>query len=101
MVLVGLGLYLPYIVVHTTLFERLMALTRERGNIAYLVTLADAFGYLGYVAVLVARNLLAPGENFLSFFVLLSWATAGACVLLLVPCWRYFATHPGLVQRER
>jgi hypothetical protein len=100
MVFIGLGLYLPYIVVHTTLFERLMALTRERGNIGYLLYLADAFGYLGYVAVLVARNLLAPGENFLSFFVLLSWATAGACVILLVPCWRYFATHPGLAQRR-
>jgi len=96
MVLIGLGLYLPYIVVQTTLFERLMALTRERGTVGYLVYLADAFGYLGYVAVLMARNLLAPGENFLSFFILLSWATAGACVLLLIPCWRYFANHPAL-----
>lgn len=58
--------------------------------------LADSFGYLGYVAVLIARNVLAPGENFLSFFILLSWATAGACVLLLLPCWRYFANHPAL-----
>jgi hypothetical protein len=96
MVLIGLGLYLPYIVVHTTLFERLIAMTRERGNIGYLLYLADSFGYLGYVAVLIARNLLAPGESFLSFFVALSWATAGACLLLLVPCWRYFATHPAM-----
>lgn len=96
MVLIGLGLYLPYIVVHTTLFERLMATTRERGNIGYLMYLADSFGYLGYVAVLIARNLLAPRENFLSFFVLIGWATAGACMLLLVPCWHYFATHPAM-----
>jgi hypothetical protein len=96
MVLIGLGLYLPYIVIHTTLFERLMAATRERGNIGYLLYLADSFGYLGYVAVLIARNLLAPRENFLSFFVLIGWATAGACVLLLVPCWFYFAIHPAL-----
>src|SRR5262245_11692219 len=39
MVLHGLGLYLPYIVMHTTLFERLLAMTRDRGNIGYLMYL--------------------------------------------------------------
>lgn len=38
MVLVGLGLYLPYVVVHTTIFERLIALTRDRGNLGYLIS---------------------------------------------------------------
>jgi hypothetical protein len=33
MVLHGLGLYLPYVIFHTTLFERLIALTRDRGTI--------------------------------------------------------------------
>jgi hypothetical protein len=95
MVLHGLGLYLPYVAVHTTLFERLIAMTRERGNVGYLMYLVDAFGYLGYVAVMLARNLLAPREQFLEFFVTLSWIVAGACVLLLIPCWRYFAVHPA------
>ena len=49
MVLHGLGLYLPYVAIHTTIFERLIAMTRDRGNIGYLMYLADAFGYLGYV----------------------------------------------------
>jgi len=102
MVLIGLGLYMPYIVVHTTIFDRLIAMTRDRGNIGYLMCLADAFGYLGYVAVLLARNMLAPAENFLGFFIALSWVIAGACVLLLVPCWIYFATHPATRRsRER
>ncbi|MBI1913425.1 MAG: hypothetical protein HYS12_01515 [Planctomycetes bacterium] len=91
MVLHGLGLYLPYIVVQTTVFERLLAMTREHGNIGYLMYLADAFGYLGYVVVMMARNVLEPAENFLPFFRALSWAIAGACVVLLIPCWRYFA----------
>jgi hypothetical protein len=93
MILIGLGLYLPYLVVQTTLFERLLAMTRDRGNVGYLIYLADSFGYLGYVAVLIARNLLAPGENFLSFFIVLSWVIASACVLLLIPCWCYFAAY--------
>lgn len=95
LVLHGLGLYLPYIAVHTTLFERLIAMTRDRGNIGYLMYLADAFGYLGYVAVLLARNLLGPAEAFLPFFLTLSWAIACGCLVLLLPCWYSFATHPA------
>jgi hypothetical protein len=95
MVLQGIGLYLPYIVVHTTLFERLIAMTRDRGTIGYLMTLADSFGYLGYVGVLLARNLLGPTKRFLPFFLPLSAVIAAACLVLLLPCWYYFAIHPA------
>jgi hypothetical protein len=95
MVLHGIGLYLPYLAIHTTIFERLIAMTRDRGNIGYLMYLADSFGYLGYVGVLLARNALGPAEDFLGFFLTLSWVIAGACLVLLFPCWRYFATHPA------
>lgn len=95
MVLHGLGLYLPYIAVHTTIFERMIAMTRDRGNMGYLMYLADSFGYLGYVVVLLARNLFGPVENFLSFFLTLSWIIAGLSIVLLVPCWYYFAHHPS------
>src|SRR5262249_44259366 len=98
MVLHGLGLYLPYIAVQTTIFERLIAMTRDRGNIGYLIYLADSFGYLGYVAVLFARNWLGPPENFLGFFLALSWVIAVASLFLLIPCWYYFAIHPATRQ---
>jgi hypothetical protein len=95
MVLHGIGLYLPYIAVHTTLFERLLAMTRDRGNVGYLMTLADSFGYLGYVGVLLCRNLVDQTAGFLPFFLALSWVIAAACFVLLIPCWRYFAVHPA------
>jgi hypothetical protein len=93
MVLHGLGLYLPYIVVQTTLFERLLAMTRERGNMGYLVYLADAFGYLGYVAVMFARSVWAEQEGFLRFFIALSWIVAAAAGLATLGSWYYFARH--------
>jgi hypothetical protein len=68
MVLLGVGMYVPYVAVHTTLFERLIALTRERGNIGYLMYLADAVGYLGYAAIMVSRALLPQRDAFLDFF---------------------------------
>ena len=95
MVLNGLGMYLPYIAVHTIIFERLIAMTRDRGNMGYLMYLADAFGYLAYVVALIVLKLLQPGKDFLAFFVMLNWAIAVTCAILVIPCWRYFATHPA------
>lgn len=79
MVLVGLGLYLPYVAMHTTIFERLVALTRDRGNLGFLMYLADSFGYLGYVAVMFLRKPIAgSSSDLLQFFVLV--VDVGACV---------------------
>jgi hypothetical protein len=91
MVVLGLGIYLPYVVVHTTVFERLIALTRDRGNIGYLMYIADSFGYLGYVIVLLWKTFFPVHDNFVDFFIAISWTIAIGCVLLLIPCWIYFA----------
>ena len=48
MVLLGLGCYLPYVAIHTTIFERMIAMTRARGNLGFLMYIADAAGYLAY-----------------------------------------------------
>lgn len=72
MVLLGVGMYLPYVAVHTTVFERLIALTREKGNIGFLMYLADATGYLGYCGVMIARSMFKPDKDFLPFFLNLS-----------------------------
>jgi hypothetical protein len=81
MVMLGVGMYLPYVAVHTTLFERLIALTREKGNIGFLMYLADATGYLGYCGVMLARSLLKPGDDFLPFFLNLATVLLLLCLL--------------------
>ena len=91
MVLIGLGLYVPYVLVHTTVFERLIAVTRDRGNIGYLLYLADAFGYLGYVAVMVAKNFFHIGGSVLVLFTTLGWVVAGGGSLALLGAAVYFA----------
>jgi hypothetical protein len=90
MVLFGLGLYLPYVAIHTTIFERLLAITRDRGNIGYLMYLADAFGYLGYVAVMVARNVVSRDVGFLVFFDQLVLTVIGIATLSILVSWAYF-----------
>lgn len=83
MVLLGVGLYVPYVAVHTTLFERFIALTRERGNLGFLMYLADALGYLGYAGVMLARGLLPGPERFLGFFTATSTVLLGGALVLL------------------
>ncbi|MFO0879608.1 MAG: DUF5690 family protein [Gemmataceae bacterium] len=99
MVVVGLGLYLPYVAIHTTVFERMLAITRERGNLGFLLYVADAVGYLGYVVVMLVRNFAAPTGDLLSFFLGAAWLTVIlASVCLMLSLWffaRLESTHPS------
>lgn len=100
MVLLGLGLYLPYVSVHTTVFERFLAMTRDKGNIGYLMYLADAFGYLGYVAVMICRNYFGAPDQLLNFF-LLTCIVLGAismlCLAISMIAFRKIKVAPDLV----
>ena len=98
MVLVGVGLYLPYVAIHTTVFERLLAMTRYRGNVGFLLYVADASGYCGYLATIgclaVAR--LVAGQSALGFsrlnlFLAVCGLTSCVALLCAIGCWRYFA----------
>lgn len=96
-VLIGLGMYLPYVAVHTTVFERLLGMTRERGNTGYLMYLADSFGYLGYVAIMLARNFLpangdlTAGDDMVQILTAICWIAIGVSSGCLLFSWRYFS----------
>ena len=70
MILTGIGMYVPYVAFHTTLFERMIAVFRDKSNIGYLMYLADAIGYLSYVAVMLFRDLsqVATVQRWLPWF---------------------------------
>jgi hypothetical protein len=100
MVLVGLGLYLPYVAMHTTVFERLIAMTRERGNLGFLMYVADSIGYLGYVAVLIGRQIAFPAEDFLRFFSNTSWLIAVLAGVSFAASWLWFARRAPAPAKE-
>jgi MFS family permease len=56
MTLVGLGLYIGYIPFNCILFDRLIATFRITGNVGFLMYLADSFGYMGSVSVIVFKT---------------------------------------------
>lgn len=88
MVSLGFGMYLPYAIFHTTVFERMIAAFAERGNVGYLIYLADAAGYLGYIAVLVGKNLYAGKLNYLALLKMSSLAIAITSMFLTI--WLFF-----------
>jgi len=90
MVLVGLGLYLPYVLVHTTIFERLIAMTREKGNCGYLMYLADAIGYLGYVAVIISNAFVSKQSALLDLFISIVSSISILSIILIVLACIYF-----------
>jgi hypothetical protein len=90
MVLTGVGLYLPYVAVHTTIFERLIAITRDRGNLGYLMYLADAFGYLGYPIFMFAVGWIAPRIDYLRLFTAAGLGMAAASFVCIVAAGVYF-----------
>ena len=101
MVLVGVGTYVPYVAFHTTVFERLIAAFHDRGNIGYLMYLADAAGYLGYVAVMVAKN-FSPGDiDFLQLFLTTTmWISVSATIITLALVGHYFRKIPRQLSAE-
>jgi hypothetical protein len=91
MVLIGLGLYLPYVAVHTTLLERMMAMTGERGNAGFLMYVADSVGYLGYVVVMIVRNFRPSTTGVLGLLTMLSWLTIVISIACIATSWIYFS----------
>ncbi len=90
MVLVGLAFYLAYVLVHTTIFERIVAVTPEKGNVGYLMYLADSTGYLGYVVLMLVKDKLPGGEDTFSFLTQLCWVVGGVGISSFLLALIYF-----------
>ncbi len=68
MQLVSLGLYMGYIPFNCIFFERMIATFRIKGNVGFLIYVADAFGYLGSVAVMLSKEFLNIKLSWAGFY---------------------------------
>lgn len=84
MVLSGFGLYLGYIIFNIMLFERMIAAFRMKGNIGFLIYLADAFGYLGSVAVIIYKDSGNVLSSYSDFLERACYITAVASPILII-----------------
>ncbi|WP_367997897.1 DUF5690 family protein [Zobellia uliginosa] len=76
MILIGLGLYICYVPFNCIFFDRMIATFKIEGNAGYLIYIADAFGYLGSMAVLLYKNFGQGSVSWLQFFSYGTYAIA-------------------------
>lgn len=77
------GLYLGYIPFNCLYFERMLSVYKIKGNVGFVMYIADAFGYLGTVMVLLIKEFIPIKYSWVHFFSLLFY-TAGIAGVLLV-----------------
>jgi hypothetical protein len=90
MVLSGFALFVPYIIFNGILFDRLLAVFRERGNVGFLMYIADAIGYLGSVMILLWRNFGFSEMSWLDFYIKICYIGAALLGSLIFFSWGYF-----------
>ncbi|SIQ29507.1 hypothetical protein SAMN05421797_1011322 [Maribacter ulvicola] len=69
MILIGFGLYACYVPFNCIFFDRMIAAFKIEGNAGYLIYIADSFGYLGSMAVLLYKNFGQSNSSWLQFFM--------------------------------
>jgi hypothetical protein len=85
MTIAGLGLYMGYVPYNAVFFERLLASFRYKGNVGFLIYVADSMGYLGSVSVQLVKELGQPSISWGAFFknsVMIVAVIGGICATL-------------------
>lgn len=88
--LTGLGLYMAYVPCNGLYFERLVASFRYVSTVGFIVTLADWYGYLGSVGVLLYKNFGQGNISYREFFVYGAYVLSVVYGLLVVASFLYF-----------
>ncbi len=68
-ILIGLGLYMGYVPFNSIFFDRLIATFKYTGTVGFIMYVADSFGYLGSVSVILFKELGHAKLSWLSVFI--------------------------------
>jgi hypothetical protein len=78
------GLYLGYVPYNCFYFERMLAAYRIEGNVGFLIYIADAFGYLGTVIVLLVKEFAQIKLSWVNFFTGMFYVAAAAGIVFVI-----------------
>lgn len=84
MVISGFGLYICYVPFNCLFFDRFIGAFKIKGNAGFLIYLADAFGYLGSVTILLYKNFGKTGLSWIDFFMDFSYLVAGIGIIVTI-----------------
>ncbi|MEQ1585611.1 MAG: DUF5690 family protein [Cyclobacteriaceae bacterium] len=100
MILIGMGLYFGYIQFNSIFFDRLIATFRYVSTVGFLIYLADSFGYLGSVGVLLFKEFGNAELSWLEFFISSGYILSIAGSVLIVLSLVYFILKYKTWSRE-
>ncbi len=89
MIVSGFGLYICYVPFNCLFFDRFIGAFKIKGNAGFLIYIADSFGYLGSVSVLLYKNFGQAGLSWLEFFVKGSYLVAGIGIITTISSFIY------------
>ena len=95
MILAGSGLYIAYNPINAVLFDRLVAASGRIANAGFLIYVADSFGYLGSVTLLLWRNFGQGSRDWLQFFTAGAYVTSVVGTMLTLLAAIYFYRRAG------
>lgn len=90
MILSGFGMYICYIPFQGLFFDRMIATFKINGNVGFLIYIADAFGYLGSVFILLYKNFGKSKFSYLTFFTYLILIVAILAISISVLSYLFF-----------
>lgn len=90
MTLTGLGLYMGYIPFNCIFFERLIAVFKYVSNVGFVIYLADSFGYLGSVMVMLFKNFSGMTLSWSQFFMNAVFSVSATGIVMMVISAVYF-----------
>jgi MFS family permease len=83
MIFATAGMYLAYIPFNCLYFERMLAAYKVKGNIGFVMYIADAFAYLGTVLVLLIKEFIPIQYKWVNFFSFLFYSAATLGIILV------------------
>ncbi len=98
MTLIGLGLYMVYIPFNSVFFDRLIAAFKHTGNVGFLIYLADSFGYVGSVGVMLSKEIFKVQLNWVTFFsTSVIWLSIAGLALTIFSSVYFYTKYRTLV----
>lgn len=89
-VFMGIGLYMAYVPYNGMLFERLLAVLKEKGNVGFLFYLADFSGYVATVILLIYQNMGTQKTSWLDFLIHLCQILPIISIIFITISFLYF-----------
>ncbi|QTD36302.1 hypothetical protein JL193_09000 [Polaribacter batillariae] len=90
MIISGFGLYSCYVPFNGIFFDRMIATYKINGNVGFLIYIADAFGYLGSILILLYKNFGQKNISWLTFFTNTLYFLAIIGLVISIYCYSFF-----------